>query len=460
MKKIHFVGIGGSGISGISILAKKQGFEVTGCDLEMDTDYLKKVRESGIDVKLGHDPKHLSGIDLLVVSPAIMYQNPEHPEVVAAHEKGILLTWEEFLGKFLQKGKEVICIAGTHGKSTTTALTSLVFEKSGKDPNVIIGAKIKEWDANFRAGKSDLFITEADEFNDNFLNYNPAAIILNNVEFDHPDFFKSYDEVQESFSKFLNKLSGRKILVVNQDSKGISDLFERLGSDFVNSLNTFGYTFSNKPLVNVKRSYKIDILGKNTQGTSFSIEPIQYRLNIPGEYNVANSAGVIVLAKQFGISGEVVKNVLEEFKGIGRRLELIGEKNGIKVYDDYGHHPTAIKATIGALRQIYPSQEIIVLDEPHSYSRTKAVLAEYKDVFEGVDKVVIGPIFKARDNETFGISNEDIVKTSGHKNIESTVDSETAVEKIINEAKSGDIILVMGAGKSYMWAKKILENLL
>ncbi len=462
--KIHFMGIGGSACSGVALMSLKQGYSVTGCDLEQNTSYLKKVEESKINIFVGHDINHIKGADYLVVSPAIMFQNPEHPEVLEAQKKGILLTWEEFLGKFLQLNKEVICIAGTHGKSTTTALTSLVFENAKKDPSVILGAKIKEWNTNFRVGNSDLFITEADEFNDNFLNYNPDAIILNNIEFDHPDFFNSYEHVIKSFYNFIKRLRGRKILIINQDSEGIRKLFELMGSDNLDSINIYGYTYSDNPLIAIEKSTNIKINNSDKGLTEFSLQSKNnsidiYQLSIPGQFNVANATGIIILSKLYGINDLTISETLKNFNGIGRRLDLIGEKNGIKVYDDYAHHPTAIKATISALRQIFPVQKIWVIVEPHSYSRTKALLSAYKGVFEDADKVIIGPIFKARDKDTFGVNSSDIVKVSSHKNIEFIKDIETIVKKTSMDAKNGDVILVMGAGKSYIWARKILSHL-
>lgn len=462
---IHFMGIGGSGISGISVLAKKRGYNVSGCELEKYTDYLEKVISANIGVEYDHSYKHLKNIDLLVVSPAILFQIPDHPEVIEAKKRNILLTWEAFLGKYLMKDKEVICVAGTHGKSTTTAITSLIFEKAGKDPNVVLGAKIKELNGNFRYGKGNIFITEADEFYNNFLNYSPSAIILNNIEFDHPDFFKSYNDVVNSFVKFVKRLSGKKVLIINQDSPGIKNLMRKLDQSILKDLNVYGYTFKDKPETRLDNSVKITIDKKDEYRTVFSLSSTlfqfkdKFSLSVPGEFNVANASGAIILSKLYGIEDAVIKQVLAGFRGIGRRLELIGDKNGIAVYDDYAHHPTAIKATISALRQIYPKNRIWAIDEPHSFSRTKALLKDYKGVFDSADRVVIGPIFKARDNVDFGVDGDSIVKSAGHKNSVYLNEFTKITDLIKNESKTGDVILVMGAGKSYLWAKEIIKNI-
>src|SRR3989304_2759387 len=189
-KRVHFIGIGGSGMSGVALIAKAQRYGVSGCDINIDTPYIKKIKDLQVPIFKGQDQKHLNGIDILAVTPAIFFQNADNPELKEGKKRKIVMTWQEFLGKYLQKGKKVVCIAGTHGKSTTTAMAALLFEKAGLDPRVMIGATVNEWGANYRVGKSDVFITEADEFFDNFLNYHPDVIILNNIEFDHPDYFK------------------------------------------------------------------------------------------------------------------------------------------------------------------------------------------------------------------------------------------------------------------------------
>jgi len=386
MMKIHFMGVGGSGMAGISFLASKMGYEVSGCDLEEG----------------GHDIKHLQKVDLLVVTPAVFYQSVKHPELVEGQRREIVLTWQEFLGKYLHKGKYVICVAGTHGKSTTTAMVGKLLEDAGLDPLVNLGAKYKPWGCGARYGKGEYFVTEADEFYDNFLNYHPEIIILNPVEFDHPDYFKSERKMRDSYKNFIGNLVGKKILITQKDS------------------------------LNMK-----------------------FNLKVFGKHNQQNANMVYVLGKKLGIKEDLIIRSLEGFEGIERRLELISEKKGIVVYDDYAHHPTAIKATLDALNEKYPENRIWAVYEAHSYTRTKALLTHYKGVFDGADKVVIGPIFKARDNENFGINEESIKKASGHKDVNCFDDNFKMFEFLKDNLLKGDLVLVMGAGKSYLWAREI-----
>jgi UDP-N-acetylmuramate--alanine ligase len=419
--KLHFIGIGGSGISGVAKLAEEMGHEVTGCDLEGSTAYKKEIFQ-------GHSPEHIKDVDLVIATPAIFYQDKDNTEILAAKEKGILITWEEFVGKYLAKDKKVICVAGTHGKSTTTAMVGRLLEEAGLDPLVVIGAKVPDWDGNSRFGKGEYFVIEADEFNNNFLSYHPKIIILNNIEFDHPDFFKSEEEVFESFEKFIKNITGEKILICNSDSVGVEKLLKDLS---VQDLKIIKYSAQKKDL--------------------------DFKLKVPGTHNQLNALGVIALGRELGIKDDVIKSSLESFTGISRRMELISDKSGIIVYDDYAHHPTAIAATITGIREKYPDSRIWAIDEPHGFARTKALLSNYNGVFDGADKVLIGPIFKARDVNDPDITPELVAEKSEHKDARGVNSFEEIKDILKKELKPEDVVLVMGAGKSYKWAREIAE---
>lgn len=393
--RVHFMGVGGSGISGIADLAQKMGYKVSGCDLEAQTAYAENIFK-------GHDVKHLEGIDLLVVSPAIFYQNPNNSELIEGQKRKIVMTWQEFLGKILLKDKKVICIAGTHGKSTTTAMAGHLLTDAGFDPIVVIGAKVPEWGGNSRFGKGEYAVVEADEFNNNFLNYHPDIAIINNIEFDHPDFFKNEEEIEESFNKFIKNLKGEKILITSEDSP-----------------------------------HK------------------HFNLKVFGEHNQKNANMVYVLGKKLEIKDEDIVKSLETFQGIERRMQLIIDKNGVKVYDDYAHHPTAIKTTLEGVRSEFPKEKILAIVEPHGYKRTKALLSKYKGVFDSVDKVMIGPIFQARDEVDESITPEKVANSSGHKNALGVSSLNEIIENWKLEIGNYDVVVIMGAGKSYLWAREI-----
>jgi len=396
-KHIHMMGVGGSGMAGVAYIAKKMEYEVTGCDLEKSTAYSENFLQ-------GHSPDHLKGVDLLVVSPAVLYQNLDNPELVLAQKRKIVMTWQEFLGEVLLKDKKLICIAGTHGKSTTTAMAGKLLIDNGFDPIVVIGANVPEWGGSSRFGLGEYAVVEADEFNNNFLYYHPEIAIINNIEFDHPDFFKNEKEVEESFSKFVGNLTGRKLLITEKDS------LDR-----------------------------------------------KFNLKIFGEHNQKNANMVFLLGKALGISEEKIVKSIEGFKGIARRMELIADANGVKVYDDYAHHPTAIEATLKGLRGKYPKSKILVIDEPHGYKRTKALLSGYKGVFDSADKVIIGPIFQARDEKDESITPELVAKISGHKNAIGVNSFNKVIEDYKSQDGNYDVVVVMGAGKSYLWAREIAK---
>jgi len=222
------MGICGSGAAPIAIIAKNMGFEVSGCDLNVAGYYSDVLIENNIEVRKGHDSKHIEDIDILAISPAILDISPNHPEIIAARERGILMTWQEFSAKYIQNEKFVISIAGTHGKSTTTILMGIVLENAELDPIVEAGTTFKKWGGGYRIGKSKYFICEADEFNNNFLNYNSSMAIINNVEMDHPEFFKDLDEVKDSFKRFIKKLQTPKILIVNEESIALKEILYQL----------------------------------------------------------------------------------------------------------------------------------------------------------------------------------------------------------------------------------------
>lgn len=460
--KIHFMGIGGSGMSAVSMIAKSQGYEVSGCDLQEFTPYLEKLKKANVPIFVGHAKDHIKNADILAVTPATFYQNKDHRELIAGKKKK-LMQWQEFMGKYLQKNKRVICVTGTHGKSTTTTMIGLLYEAAGLDPTVEIGATVREWGANFRIGKGNDFINEADEFYGNFLNYFPDTAIINNIEFDHPDYFKSDEHVIETFEKFIGNLVGSKTLIVNQDSLGVKKLIDKLGKN-TEKLSLVGYSLG-EPLFGVEDSFAGTVIAKEEKGSRIKVVnklrklSDEFYIGLLGEHNVANSLGVIALSVLDKVETNIVKKVLKNFSGIGRRMELIGEKSEVKVYDDYAHHPTEIRATLSGLRQMYPKRKIICVVEPHMFSRTKILLHDYKAAFRQADTVFIAPIFKSRDTKTFGMSGQSIVDVADHKDISAFQKSDEAIDAAIMKAKGNDIIVVMGAGKSYQLAKDILHKL-
>jgi len=458
-KNIHFMGIGGSALSGVAILAQSQGFKVSGCDSAKKTAYFDPLLKRGIKPLFGHNKSHLEGIDILAVSVAVLVSNPNHPEIKEAKKRGILMTWQEFLGKYLQKDKFVIGIAGTHGKSTTTALIGLTLEMANLDPTVEIGAIMPRWQAPVRIGKSKYFVCEADEFNCNFLNYFPSVIIINNIEMDHPEFFKDFGHFKDSFKKFIKQIRPPKVLIVNEESKGIKEILKEMESWLKeNKVKVIGYFIEDKFDFPFDLEYQANILKMSPSSTVFKVGKDEFNLKLLGKDNVYNALGALALVFELNMNVSSLKKSLSIFNGLERRFELLGEEKGIKVFDDYAVHPRAVFSTLKAAEQKYPESRIWAVFEPHQFSRLSLFLKEFASVLSLADKVIVIPVFKGREKDNGLIRAEDLVKKIGKK--ARYIDSfEKIVEEIKAKGKSGDLVIVFGAGKSYLLSKQILKGI-
>ena len=460
---VHFMGVGGSGLAGVAILAKSQGFQVSGCDLAKKTYYLDSLKKAAIKPLFGHSAKHLKGIDILAVSPAVLDINPDHPEIVEAKKQGILMTWQEFTGQYLQKNKFVIAIAGTHGKSTTTALTGLVLETGALDPIVEVGAIVPKWQATARVGRSKYFVCEADEFNDNFLHYSPSMIIINNIEMDHPEFFKNFDQFKNAFKQFVQKIQKPKILIVNEENQGVQELLSEMRQWLKNNqVRVIGYYLDKSFDFPFAAEYHGEAIKAESELTRFTVANSfgkqKFCLRIPGVHNIANSLGVIACADYLKIKPEKVNQVLGRFNGLGRRFDLVGEARGVKVFDDYAVHPTAVEATLKAAKQKYPQSRIWAIFEPHQFSRLFLFLDEFASALDLADEVIVAKIYPGREKDTGKIKAEDLVGKIGKKAIYCP-DFKKLAGSVTQKAKNSDLVIVFGAGKSYLISKMITKEL-
>lgn len=431
------MGIGGSGMSAVAQIASSRGYIVSGCDLQTNTPYIDKVKALGIPVFTGHSADHLQDIDILCVTPAVFYQNDAHPEIEAARQKNILMTWQEFMGKYLHADKFVICIAGTHGKSTTTALTGLLLEQAGFDPTVEVGATVPAWHSNVRIGQSKYFISEADEFHDNFLHYHPDIIILNNLELDHPEYFHSFDQLLDSYLNFVKQLKPNGTLIYNADSPGNLKLLLKI-----------------KNLLAVRTTLKISLIPY-----SFSEYPANLSLKVIGNHNKSNTIAIIKLGQLLHIDERITTDSLSNFIGLERRLELLGEKDGIKVYDDYANHPSSYQANLAALKENYPNSRILTVIEPHTFSRLRALLPELPAAFAQADQVVVSKIFSSRETDPGDFTGQNIVDALHHPHAQYIPEFKDISSYIELHKSSFDIILVMGSGDSYKLSRQILSAL-
>ena len=439
------MGIGGSGISAVAQIAYHQGFIVSGCDQQTDTPYITKVKKLGIPVFSGHDPKHLNGVDILAVSPAVFYQSAQHPELTKGQRKKILMTWQEFLGKYLHNDKFLICIAGTHGKSTTTTLAGLLLENAGLDPTVEVGATVPDWHSNIRLGKGKYFISEADEFYNNFLHYHPHILIITSLEMDHPDFFPTKSKLLNSFKKLVLNLQPPKILIINTNFSWSNDLLKVLNT---NRTKVIKYDLGH-----------VNEISQTPTKTTFTYLRRQYALSIPGKHNISNSLGVIQLGRVLKIPHRVIARTLKSFQGIGRRMEIVGQKRGVTVLDDYAVHPTAYFAALSALKQKYPHRRIWAIIEPHTFSRNQVLLPQFAHALDLADQVIISQIFASREKDPGNFSGADIATTTKHPHARYIPDFDNIAKTISLEAKSKDIVVIFGAGNSHQLSRQILDSL-
>lgn len=399
------MGISGSGMSVVSEIARAQGYEVTGCDLKTG----------------GHDVAHLKDIDILAVTPAVYFQSAQHPELVEGQKKGIAMTWQEFMGKYLHKNKFVICIAGTHGKSTTTAMTGKILAEAGLDPTVELGA------SGHRIGKGKYFVSEADEYYGNFLHYHPDIVILNNIELDHPEYFHNFENLIDTYRKFLCNIKPGGVLIYNEVVEQTSIFKSRFPNNFQK------IKFSNKDF------------------------PKDLQLKIPGEHNKTNAAGVIKLAKYLKIDDELTNHALTNFMGIDRRLQELGTVNGITVVDDYANHPTAFKANIDAVISKYPNKQIWVVIEPHTFSRLRAVLPELAPALKDADHVIISKIFASREQDPGDFTGANIAAAIPEALY--IPEFSSVIQHLTSNISSPAVVLVMGSGNSDKLAREILKSL-
>lgn len=396
INKIHFIGVGGIGLSAIAKLMKKKGKIVNGSDLASSL-ITEKLRKIGVNVFIGQSEKNISeDVDLVIYTMAVPKNNPELAE---AKKLGIrTLTYPEFLGMVFNE-KLGIAVCGTHGKSSTTAMAGLLLDDSGIDPTILVGSIVPKYDSNLRVGESEYMIIEACEYERAFLHYYPKIIVMNNIELDHTDYYRDIDDFRSAFTEFVEHLPKEGVLIANGDDGEISKLKVQMSNQFknlnVNVLN-FGLGENNNVrafdirlesgLIKFRVSYNKKDLGG-------------FVLKVPGLFNVYNSLAVISLGLALNIPIETIKKSLENYSGIWRRFEIKGEYKNALVISDYAHHPTAVRLTIKATKQFYPGKRIFAVFQPHQHNRTKKLYNDFLKSFDCADAVILSEIFDVAGRE-------------------------------------------------------------
>ena len=441
---IYFIGIGGISMSGLAQILVEEGFKISGSDAK-ESAMTRALEDKGIKIFYGQRAENISSlgnINAVVYTAAV---HPDNPEFVAARNAGIpMLTRAELLGQIMKEYDLPVAVSGTHGKTTTTSMLSKILLEANTDPTLSIGGIFSDIGGNIRVGKSEYFVTEACEYTNSFLSFFPKISIISNIDADHLDFFKDLDDIRHSFRKFAELLPDDGSLVINGDIDNVEEITGGLKCSIITygSSDAFDY-------------YPTDITYDDRGNPSFTAhlpekKELKITLSVPGIHNVYNALSAIAVAKILNIEDEQIVSALDAFHGTGRRFEYKGEIGGVTIIDDYAHHPTEIKATLTAA-QNYPHNKIWCVFQPHTYTRTKALMNEFAEALSLADHVILADIYAAREKDTLGISSrtlKDKIVALGHEcNYFPTTENFNEIEKfLLQNCTKGDLLITMGAG--------------
>lgn len=449
IKNIHMVGIGGAGMSGIAEVLINLGYRVSGSDVARN-EAVERLLSIGASVAQGHAAENLRETEVLVKSTAVGMDNPEVRE---ARRLGIpVIPRAEMLAE-LMRLKTGIAVAGTHGKTTTTSLLGTVFKEAGLDPTVIIGGRLNSYGSNALMGQGEYLVAEADESDGSFLCLFPIMTIVTNVDADHLDHYPDQQTIDEAFVTFMNQIPFYGVNVVCGDDPGLNRLLERIKRPVV----TYGFGPDND-----LRADTVTMGNTSRFKVTWKGEPWgTVNLAQPGEHNVLNALGVIGLSMQADIPRDQIIQGLEAFGGVGRRLEHKGDRQGVRVIDDYGHHPTEVQVTLKALRDMYPGQRLIVAFQPHRYTRTQALFGDFCRAFREADVLILTEIYPASEDPIPGVNGMSLaqgIRQTSRTEVTFCEDVGAILPVLEEIAQSGDIVLTLGAGNVWKAGELFLES--
>jgi UDP-N-acetylmuramate--alanine ligase len=455
IQRIHFVGIGGIGMSGIAEVLLNLGYKVSGSDLRSSA-VTQRLASLGATCFEGHRAENVEEADVVVTSSAISAGNPE---VVEAHNRHLPVIQRAEMLAELMRLKYGIAVAGMHGKTTTTSMVAAVLAAGGLDPTVVVGGRVDAMGSNARLGKSQYLVAEADESDRSFLKLSPILSVVTNIDREHMDCYRNMGDVKRTFLEFMDRVPFYGMVVVCNDDPQLRRLLPqvrrrtvtygtRRGSDFQVSVSKPGRRTEGQPLSRFRVSYRGSELG-------------EFRLHVPGVHNILNATAAIAVGVGVDIAADQIRVALESFRGVDRRFQLRGKTAGISVIDDYGHHPTEIRATLAAARQC-GFHKIHVIFQPHRYSRTRDLKEEFATAFKDADSVLVLDIYAASERPIEGITGEALVKLmadAGGVNAAYVASFEEAADKVVAQARDGDMILTLGAGNVSQLGPLILQKL-
>jgi UDP-N-acetylmuramate--alanine ligase len=452
IKHIHLVGIGGIGMSGIAELLLNLGYHISGSDIRR-TEVTEHLSDLGCRIFLGHEPEHVQGADVVVFSSAVKEDNPE---LVEAREQSIpVIPRAEMLAE-LMRLKYGIAVAGAHGKTTTTSMVASILTQGGLDPTVVIGGRLNIWGgSNARLGNSDFLVAEADESDGSFLLLCPSMAVITNIDYEHMDFYRNMDDLRKTFVDFINKLPfyGRAILCL--DDKEVQGLIP----DLTKSYLTYG--------LNPQADIRASEISKKGLSTSFLVTfqnslVGKVTISIPGDHNVLNALAAVGVGMELDIDFDSIREGLKNLGGLKRRFEIRDEKGGILFLDDYGHHPTEIAATLNTAKECWPERRLVVVFQPHRYTRTRDLYDQFVVSFNHADVLIISPIYGAGEDPIPGVDSNSIyqgIKDHGHRAVTLCSCQEDVISLLLAEVKPGDVVLTLGAGDIHLVGTEVLRGI-
>ncbi len=450
-RPVHFVGMGGAGMLALAELLLRSGRRVSGCDVK-DSAGLRDLARLGGAVHIGHDAAHIEGAAAVVHTAAV---HADHPELAAARDAGIpVMKRAQALGAWVNAGT-VVAVAGTHGKTTTTAMITEVLAESGMDPTGLVGGRVAGWNGNLRFGSRELFVVEADEYDRSFLTLTPDVAVVTNVEADHLDVYGDLDGVRRGFDEFLAGVRGLGRIIVCSDDHGASALLPALGSA--------GYTYG----TNAGSMLRATELTLSEGATRCVLHEEGRRvgtvtLALGGRHNLLNALGAAAAARVLGADWSSIRAALARFRGVARRFERVGEARGVAVFDDYAHHPTEITAALSAVRAIFAGRRIVAAFQPHLYSRTRDFAREFGEALALADAVWVTDVFPAREAPIPGVTGLLVVeaaRAAGARDVRYEPELQALPSALADSLSAGDVVLTLGAGSIESLGRELLHAL-
>ena len=451
-KHIHLVGIGGIGMSGIAELLLNLDYFISGSDLRK-TEVTEHLSDLGGKIFLGHRPQNIDGADVVVFSSAVKGDNPE---IVEARERSIpVIPRAEMLAE-LMRLKYGIAVAGSHGKTTTTSMVASILTEGGFDPTVVIGGRLNIWGgSNARLGRSDFLVAEADESDGSFLALSPSIAVVSNIDHEHIDFYRSMDNLRKTFIDFINKIPfyGRAILCV--DDKEVQGLIPKLTKSYL--------TYGLNPQADIRAS------GISKEGLNTTFDVIfksrlagNVTISIPGEHNILNALAAIGVGLELDIDFKYIREGLKNPGGLKRRFEIKDERGGILFLDDYGHHPTEIMATLSAAKECWPDRRLVVVFQPHRFTRTRDLYDKFVISFNQADSLIISPLYRAGEEPIPGVDSRTLyqgIRNHGHRAVTYCDSTEDTISELLDQIRPGDIVLTLGAGDIHLVGTDLLKRI-